>query len=1476
MPTGRTDQHEPAATAAPRRTPGRGRRRLLRRLGLGCVGGLVVLALLAGAMLTPLAGLVLRPQVGAALGLTVRGGTIRMTLDGAIELRNTDFVIPADTKGDAPTGKAAVLLELRHGRIGLDWAGPGPLVGRVDLHDGLLRVSKPLDGFDLNILHVRPPAGGGGALPAVRVHRVDLALAEHDPAGATTVLRTLPVRASLLPDRDRPGAYRVTAYEDPARTRSAAPLRFEGSLSPDGFEGKLGAFDLGDFPPKTIPSQLRQVYADLRVGGRVRGAQVFYDEKLDVLELLLDVHGLAAFPAPFADDTGTPARLDLLVPVPVDQAGTLVPLVPASGGGTVRIVQRPAPGSGTPVGWREIQAPPEPGVPGLGERTILVQCDLDGAIEDLRCDIGLNAWLGGTGQPLYEFEVATQSPYTFRPDAQWLDHENETVRGIASLVDDLGVGGEVNLDVRVAQVIREGRVVQTAQGRGDIRDATLRHSEFPYPVGQISGSFLIRDGRVVLPQLRGATPAGTAVLASGAITLDDRATGVDLTIRAFGVPFDDTLTATLDRVSPDIRRIILNPDAMAALDQSGVPGGERAPGDTPRFALGGRADAVVRVDRLTGVQDSTSVTVEVTADRFGLLPEAFALPLIAEDARVLITLPREFERREAGEPYELAVTVRDAQATTTTGGRAAVDLDVRVPLDDTDDQPRQTAVDLRVAARGVPVHGALLAALPGASGDAPLSARRVVSELRPSGLVDADITVARDAAGEVAWLADIRPDGLVLRPRSADGSGTLTLLDAKGLISVDDAGVRGELTARSALGGGVRTRLNVDLTEGTVRSVTSATGLNLATPVEHAVAIFAPDVADALADARGRFRVAGRADITTRVWLEDGRAASTRTTVDAVDQMRFDWLGGRFTITDGAGGLAIDADDGPPIARFERFRANATYNGDPVGRVRLDGTAPLAAVEDGASTLARPADLRVEVQGGRFESALVSRVVGDALGDARAGTLGELEPRGEFDAMLSVHTPAGSPQRPAQPSLALEISPYDLSFTRGGERVAVPWVSGLLTARTDDAGRIEGTLDDLTLGGNTWWATADGPWRATPAGELRASLTLDARINATTQHPSGYGWLPEPLPGPLLAIAPAQVRDSLDAMALRTVGLTRLRGGRLELAPDDEGRRGLSLRMPLIADDLRLGTRDRGEGERTHIARVERAALELAVPGTRNADADIAIDARRGDLWGLTTGHTAIDAQLRDGGLDLPRIELAIAGGRLAGAGSARPPTRAGQRASFELDLAGAGLQTERVIAAVRGQPDKPGQSAGDLDVGLGISGTLGRIESLRGRGSFRIRGGSPVDLPLPIRAAIEVFNTTPLTAARYDEVNGSFYITGRTMAFTNLAAGSDAVILRGLGTVDLGDGALAVDLNSLPRNDSPLRRVLRALRDAIVTVELRGTVEDPRTLPRSQALLGPFAALQRFLGGPVSGEEWQRQRLRAYARQQVEPQSGW
>ncbi|MFI4883417.1 MAG: hypothetical protein ACIAQU_12620, partial [Phycisphaerales bacterium JB064] len=599
------------------------------------------------------------------------------------------------------------------------------------------------------------------------------------------------------------------------------------------------------------------------------------------------------------------------------------------------------------------------------------------------------------------------------------------------------------------------------------------------------------------------------------------------------------------------------------------------------------------------------------------------------------------------------------------------------------------------------------------------------------------------------------------------------------------------------------------------------------------------------------------------------------------------WLGGRMGLTNGRGSVIITTTDEGPLATFDRVLAEGSFDGEAIGRVRLRGEMPIDALREQGSFFTRPTTLDVEIQGGSLGSALLRSLATNRAGEGFESILEQWDVQGEYDALVALETAAYAGEGPgSKPLRAFELSPYNASILRDGVRFDVPWVSGVIAGRemapsTQGPGgvtRYTGQIDNLTLGGDNWWLGLDGYWRADGGDRTEFEVALDGIIRQNEdQHDRRHG-----VPIALLGFMPGGVITSLDAMTVESTGTLEVENGRLRVTNRRRQPTRYEVDATLALESVRLGKRAARPDDDEPTPDRPMAIFQDAMVSLRSDTnhptyrAALDLEAASGEIWNLPANDISLDAVVtREATVDLSNVRMSAGGGRIAGRGRVILPSIPDDRARYQLDLAGAGLHTERLIAAMQNREPDEARALGDLDLSIGLSGMLGDSDSLEGRGSMRIRGGSPVELPVAIRAAVEALNVN-FGADRYDAVNGEFYVQNNDLTFTRLSVSSDSVVLDGLGTVGIDDGALDMSITSRSTNDTALRSVFRYLRDVIVGVDLRGTLDNPSPAPRPQALVGPLDRLRRMIQGGLTYEEWSKERLRRYAREQGEPESGW
>ncbi|MFN0011599.1 MAG: hypothetical protein ACKVS8_08140 [Phycisphaerales bacterium] len=636
----------------------------------------------------------------------------------------------------------------------------------------------------------------------------------------------------------------------------------------------------------------------------------------------------------------------------------------------------------------------------------------------------------------------------------------------------------------------------------------------------------------------------------------------------------------------------------------------RADLDRPEFAFLGRVKQLnVRVDYAPATHGhyDTTITMNFDGPGAGLVPDVFPMPLYAKELRIEVTDPAATFFADVGRGLRAGTAAVSGSINLTSPEKAAHTPTIRI-------EARDFLVD-ELLINAIPRRG-LAGRAAKAGSDKGMSARAVLNALRVRGLVDCTAKIEPDATGAASMDIDVTLNGLLARPLPLrdDGEGVV-ISGLTGRVSVNDNevrldGVRGqvrsatdpavvEIATPGFIGppaidtelveiagdrpGGIALDALVRTSDAGVEvdGRLKAARLDLAWPLEDAVAIVARDAGLRLSQLRqsrrpeGTFdadvRAAGDADGTVRVSL--GVASAQGLAVNA--------LGGRLAIDREAGDVRVDITSLPPtvaaapaadaapardtidaVVSFEGFRAGLMLAGEERVLVDLDGSVKLSdlgsvgASDTGASGegmaaqgLGLAGPLRAAVRDGRFESAITHRVLRAAGLPGLVETMNALALRGVFDADV-----AASPRPGTEDALILStaIRPRSLGLTQTatnarGESVARSVDMETVTGRIvidDRTGRIEG----LRLAKDSWSAGMDGALTLAAQGDEPGTppWTLEAVVDLE-------GARLEPS---LVALLPGPVVEALESGEIVVRNGFALQAGRLNLtgASPDQSR----------------------------------------------------------------------------------------------------------------------------------------------------------------------------------------------------------------------------------------------------------------------------------------------------------------------------------
>ena len=197
-------------------------------------------------------------------------------------------------------------------------------------------------------------------------------------------------------------------------------------------------------------------------------------------------------------------------------------------------------------------------------------------------------------------------------------------------------------------------------------------------------------------------------------------------------------------------------------------------------------------------------------------------------------------------------------------------------------------------------------------------------------------------------------------------------------------------------------------------------------------------------------------------------------------------------------------------------------------------------------------------------------------------------------------------------------------------------------------------------------------------------------------------------------------------------------------------------------------------------------------------------------------------------------------------------------------------------------QTGGPDRSRGLLQADLTMTGPVGDLAGLRGRGTLRASGGPVVAVPL-LLPLIEFSNLRPPSGEELDLAEGSFYFQNGAMSFDALSISSGSIEILGAGEIVWPGAELDFRLRSVARRRIPvISEIVEGIRDELVTTRLTGTLTEARIVAEQ------FTDTRWLLGGVFGSDtdpalarlrqleaEAAKDRGRRGIRPGVQPESG-
>ncbi len=1473
---GKTDRAAIQDDSAPR--PRRKwRRRLVWVLVIGPLG------LIAGVLMigqTSVMQIIVEPILEDQLGVEVSTGAINLMPTGEVVIR--DAVFKTDTIGH----RAGSLIEFDRATISVSWWGVIRGSGQVRsivIDQPIVRASQDMETGVLNLAALEFKQGsGGGATPAMEIRDGILQIGEHD-GDSYHVLKELSIEGRITEQTsDGVSGFEFAALPvEPSLSSSLVTTRgsfgLTGTISKDGIDGVVDGVRLEDWPADIVPSRSRSMYKRLALAGDLAPTR-FHVSPDGLIEVVLMLDGVA-MTLPIED-------VDSRIGPTIEPSDTLRMRQTR---GIIRF------------GTQGLSAQ----IKGLIDK---LEYDVELSYQGLDATSPFDATL------VTDFRLDDNfKPTKFLPEKviSKLDRFEHPVADVHAVVH-ISRGGGLDTGIKVSgraelsngsAVYKKFRypfyelagviefdpdklVIREITGVGPTGATLVANGVFS-PLGEHSvvNLDLHVEGIAIDEHLMRALDADQRDLAGALFSEDNYAhlleEGLVLTEQDAQELGDlrrrlwdrlDQWKEGIDGTSQERRELA---HELASVDRQLL---------SPIFAFGGAANIDVQIVRhpQRPSDDRWTTDVRVKLPSAGIVPEHFPLPIQAHDVEITINEER--------------VELTGGRYNGLGGGWASVD----VMLDMTEPDAKPT---IEIVAREFPIDARLIAAIPGyydPQSDDPddISLRRILDRLRLNGVVECDAFIGPRSDGRLGYDIEstilngsARPMKLARSANADDFSSSaarvdplvldqlygtvyvteeLIIVDLEGMLSSPEQPlaptpieVLTQLTLSSKdrglggvrrIGGLLPTDFGPPTPGPMLYATARADGIDLAMPLEHAVAVVSPRIARELLEMKHHYNPDGLLGLGAKLEGFVGGSIDTTLGLDGIEQFGIDFGGTRYRIGSSLGRAQVLLSQSPGVS-FDGFRVSIQADGEDAGVLSLDGALPLARA--GSTTeIADPTILAIDFKGGTFDSPITMGVVDQLFGSDEDSWFKAHQVGGRFDLGVTLTPKHGVHKIGGQgggialvPTLINgSLAPKSLSLMMGDQRAVFEDVAGELMFEG-----FEGTVDQIHAADGRTSIGVDGRWTMHPGQGLGLDLTIDARGDLLS------GAVRTILPGAVDRVIDRLEIKSSQAVEIDDLRITASGLGRDESVYDIVGGAELVDGSALIGLAI------------TEIA----GELAFAVHGTSETlGYEIRLDAARlrAGLMRVHDAQVTIIGDAQNAGVVLiPEITAGMHGGQIAGSAQIRPDSdglpyywmelhASGVRAAPVFDdllLPPEGLEgpPRRGQATVRsawslGEDLSRGAMIGDLT----LTGPIGDPAKRSGRGLVRIAGGSVVALPGLIQL-IEASNLSLPAGSPLDLAEADFYIDGPIMAFEQLSASSKRIEILGYGTMDWRTRAVDLRFRSRAVHPIPiLSGLIEQLRDELITTRVTGTMGD---LKYSAQQFGSTRRLiNAMLGKPISDQQ--------------------
>ncbi|HYF14103.1 MAG TPA: hypothetical protein VD971_03415 [Phycisphaerales bacterium] len=1383
-------------------------------------------------------------RLEAAIGGDVSASGVRIEANRTVTIN--DFAVRAPgVAGEAGTIFSAKQLVAKVN----PWRGNNAqLIEAVSLHEPVVRISRSSADGGVNIAALAPNVNTGGgqgsmpALPEVFVTGGVLEVGEHDAGGAYTVLKRVRLNGRMEQTADASG--RIVSFRSEASGGEPA-LSLQGRVTQDHVSLTLTGLDLGGVTPENVPSQARELLRQAGLVGRIPEASVVYNfaggwtarVKLEDVAVSLPVE---ARPADDAD--GNP------IPLPPEVIGRRMRMDHTSGELTLT----------------------DKGMSGV----------LAGMIEELPYEVVFRVD-GLSPQSAWSCTLTSRN-VRIQSNAAAIRFTPGVVR--RRLRDFSDPEGRADVEVKVSRAaVSQGRPPPPVRVEGsmNLRGITAAFHKFPYEWKNLTGRVSFDESSITIHEVRGVGAGGAGeIRASGAISPLNEEAKVDVTAVVTGVPIDDDLArAMAARGQEEVLTELFDAPAATELEREGfivsgaaheamrreVAAREREPNADPAailalrerllrpvFDTGGVVNVTVHVTRTPGEGDANwDDEVIIDLPSVGVLPRAFPYPLRGRGVRIV--------QRNG------VATLERGDFVGVRGGNVSIDAAVDF---DKMKEVGQFVPTLGFRVEAMPIDDLLVRTLtrsgertPGAAGTAD-----VIRQLALRGTIDANGTVSIADDG----LPSVSATGRIDASAAPEGPGPARLVVSplQGSFMVDDARARatiaGDITFAGAPPEAQPNPFDVAIVvlrhelegqgpaEPSIRVHVGAPGSEITPALADLVAPFASGAAASIRGLAARHRPAGRVDLAVSCAIEGG-AASGQVRIGRPRGVTLAVPPDDASGPEGAASALLRLDDtadevatvffetaggdaSPLVSVRTRTTGEVTdASGNAVARMHVEGSKSLGVDAAGE-------EITIRLDGLTLESPVVLEHLRGAGVAGVADAIVDNGARGVVDAELRSSRPAGAINR----AVTGVIRPRTLALDRNDRVVRFRSVEG--EVEVTSAG---GSMRGLSLTTDSFSIAVDGGWTRRPDGAAVVDarfavesdgLDEDLRSLLPSMIASGLARAGVGASGPvLLADAPvrAVIHPDRGVVALAAGGEVEAQGVSAELGARVEDATG-TLRY-----DYRLA-----EGEDF---------------GRFTLDGDF--DSLRVAGVGLTRANVEL-ASLPGGGIEVTDMSVHAYGGRITGGLTLSPPLPTSEAGAapraYDLAVEASNVRFAPLLEALRTregphtpmdkEPAAPDGSRGVLSGSFALAGVTGADIGRRGRGTFTVRGGNVLSLPLLV-PFVRFTNLQLPFQEQLDYAFADFYVQGSEVAFEQLAVSSESVGLYGVGTATWPD--LYVDLRIRTGNRARvpfLTSIMESLREELITTVVRGPIDNPQV--STARFSGARRALGDLFGSVPSPEE--------------------